>query len=138
MRANRKGKKGASTFFLSAGPILSSISLTTRITTAPSPPTPRTQTTTDDLFDLRTIDYKSNRTAFQTIINKYPEQFSPLQNLCPGLDLILGHMLVLRLGMKVDWTTEMKEWTDKDNRRVGRSMSTFVRMMQTGDAAVDA
>jgi len=32
----------------------------------------------------------------------------------------------------------MKDWTEKDCKHVGRSMAYFLRMFQTGDAAVDA
>jgi len=50
-------------------------------------------------------------------------------------------MLVFRLGVKVedvDWTSDMKKWNEEDCRRVGRSMATIMRMVQTGLMAVDS
>ena len=38
----------------------------------------------------------------------------------------------------VDWTSDMKDWNGEDCRRVGRSMATVMRMVQTGLMAVDA
>ena len=53
----------------------------------------------------------------------------------------MAHMLVLRFGVRmqeVSWVSDMRDWTSEDNRRVGRSMATIIRMVQTGDAACDA
>ena len=38
----------------------------------------------------------------------------------------------------VDWTSDMKDWNEEDCRRVGRSMATVMRMVQTGLMAVDS
>ena len=74
-------------------------------------------------------------------MSKYPKEFAPILELCPKFDIILAHMLVFRLGVKVedvDWTSDMKDWNEEDCRRVGRSMATIMRMVQTGLMAVDA
>jgi len=74
-------------------------------------------------------------------MSKYPDDFAPILELCPKFDIILAHMLVFRLGVKVedvDWTSDMKKWSQLDCRRVGRSMATIMRMVQTGSMAVDA
>ena len=74
-------------------------------------------------------------------MEKYSIQFAPLLDLCPGLDIVFGHMLILRFGFSVkdvSWTNEMIDWTEDDCKSVGKSMATFMRMVQTGDAAVDA
>ena len=74
-------------------------------------------------------------------MSKYPDQFAPIFELCPKFDIILAHMLVFRLGVRVqdvDWTSDMKDWNEEDCRRVGRSMATVMRMVQTGLMAVDS
>ena len=69
-------------------------------------------------------------------MEKYSMQFAPLLELCPGLDIVFGHMLILRFGLSakvVDWTKETKDWTEADYKNVGKSMAYFMRMVQTGD-----
>jgi len=39
---------------------------------------------------------------------------------------------------KVSWLSEMKEWRLEQCRRVGSSLSTFIRKRKTGEAAVNA
>jgi len=39
---------------------------------------------------------------------------------------------------KVDWTLEMTEWGEEENKRVGNNLATFVRNMKTGEHAIDA
>jgi len=39
---------------------------------------------------------------------------------------------------KVDWKSDMKDWSEEDCRRVGCSFATFLRKRKTGDAAVGA
>jgi len=99
---------------------------------------------TDELCKLRSKARRSNKLAqnleaVESIVEKYNTHFAPLLELCPGLTIILAHMLILRFGFSVQdvsWTSELVDWTGEDNRRVGRSMAYFVRMVQTGDAAV--
>jgi len=50
-------------------------------------------------------------------------------------------MLILRFGFPVkdvDWTKETKDWTETDCKIVGKSMAYFMRMVQMGEASVDA
>jgi len=72
---------------------------------------------------------------------KFSLHFSQLLILCPHLDVIIGHMLVLRFGVRVQevsWTSEITDWTEADCRNIGRSMASIIRMVQTGEDAVDA
>jgi len=74
-------------------------------------------------------------------MEKYSMQFAPLLDLCPGLDIVFGHMLILRFGLSVkdvDWTRETKDWTEDNCKNVETSMAYFMRMVQTGEASVDA
>jgi len=84
---------------------------------------------------------ETNLIHIKEVMSKYPDQFAPILELCPKFDIILAHMLVLRLGVQVkdvDWTSDMKDWNEEDCRRVGRSMATIMRMVQTGLMAVDS
>jgi len=84
---------------------------------------------------------ETNLTHIKEVMSKYPDDFSPILELCPKFDVVLAHMFVFRLGVKVedvDWTSDMKDWDEEDCRRVGRSMATIMRMVQTGLMAVDA
>jgi len=84
---------------------------------------------------------ETNLIHIKEVMSKYPDDFAPILELCPKFDVVLAHMLVFRLGVKVedvDWTSDMKDWDEEDCRRVGRSMATIMRMVQTGLMAVDA
>jgi len=75
------------------------------------------------------------------ITKKYDTQFAPLLELCPGLPTIISHMLILRLGFRVgsvDWTLDMKDWSEQDCKNVGRSMATFLRYVQSGEEVIEA
>jgi len=93
------------------------------------------------MFKQRTNDYEKNLTAVKSITGRNKRRFAPLQKDCPGLDIIFAEMLILRLGLSindVDFTKEMKDWSEKDCRNVGKSMATFMRLVQNGEDAVDA
>jgi len=54
--------------------------------------------------------------------------------------MILAYALILRLGMSVkdvEWTMAMTDWSEEDCKRVGRSLATNMRMVQTGEAMID-
>ena len=84
---------------------------------------------------------ESNLLVVQETLKQHITIFAPVLELCPHLDIILAHMLVLRLGWQVkevDFTTKMTEWSEDDCRKVGRSMATFMREFQQGKTAVEA
>ena len=90
---------------------------------------------------LRTNHFERNLWSVEGIVTKHEVQFAPLLERCPGLIIILAHMLVLRFGFfanEVSWITDMKDWTETDFKHVGNSMAYFLRMVQTGEDAVDA
>ena len=90
---------------------------------------------------MQSNDLELNLAAVAAITTKFKTQFTPLLERCPGLSIILAQMLVLRFGfwvIEVNWTNEMKDWTETDFKHVGKSMAYFLRMFQTGVAAVDA
>ena len=93
------------------------------------------------MFKQRTNDYEKNLTAVKSIMEGNKRHFTPLLEPCPGLDIILAEMFVLWLGLTVndvDFTTDMKDWSEKDCRNVGKSMATFMRMVQNGELTIDA
>jgi len=95
----------------------------------------------EEMYKYRSNDFKTNHSIVKNIFLKYESHFRPLLEKCPQLNLILAHMMVLRLGImvnEVSWTSDMKDWTETDLKRVGRSMATILRFVQTGTASVDA
>jgi len=79
--------------------------------------------------------------AIQLVFTKYEDELRPLLDCFPSLDVVLAHMFVMRLGVRVQevsFTSDITNWTEVDCRRVGRSIATILRMVQTGEAAVDA
>ena len=67
--------------------------------------------------------------------------FAPVLELFPNFDVLLAHVLVLRLGMQakdVEFTKKMSEFDEQDCRRVGMSMATFMREFEQGETAVAA
>ena len=94
-----------------------------------------------EIYRRRTNKLEINILQIRQVMSKHPDEFARILELCPKFDLLLAYMLVFRLGMKVqeiDWTSDMKKWSEEDCRRVGRSMATLMRMVRTGLAAVDA
>jgi len=95
----------------------------------------------EEMYSMRSQDFTSNLLWVTRTIDKYDESFAPLLELCPNLSVILGHMLILRLGVRVQevsWTSDMKEWSAEDCKRIGRSIATLIRWVQMGHASVDA
>ena len=115
------------------------------------PPTPTTvlsepvkakmRAIAEEIYKPRTNKVETNLFIIREVMSRYPDDLAPLLKLCPKFDIILAHMLVFRLGVRVqevDWTSDMKDWNEEDCRRVGRSMATVMRMVQTGLAAAEA
>ena len=96
----------------------------------------------EELYALRSRDITVDRLKIKTLMkNTYKDEFAPLLEMCPNLDVILAHMKINRfrfLVQEVLWTSDMTDWSEEDCRRIGRSMATLLRMVQRGDMAVDA
>ena len=62
-----------------------------------------------------------------------------LVELCPQIALIISHVCIVRIGFRAEAVQgSLVEWGDSEARKVGRSMSTFVRYSTTPQMAVDA
>ena len=95
----------------------------------------------EELYAKRSNDVQKNHIEVQEVFKKHDAVLAPLLVLCPSLGIIIAHMLVLRFGFTVkdiDFTSKMTEWGDEDCRRVGASISTIMRFVQTGQTAIDA
>ena len=95
----------------------------------------------EEIYSMRTNDVTKNMLWVSQVVEKHGEAFAPLLELCPHLNIIFAHMLILRFGARVedvDWTSDMTDWAGEECERVGRSMATLLRMVQTGEAAVDS
>jgi len=95
----------------------------------------------EEIYELRTNTVMVNIRNIEEVMSKYPNEFAPIIEYCPNFRIIIAHMLVFRLGLRVqdvDWTSDMKDWNEEDCRRVGRSMATLMRTVQTGLMAVES
>ena len=127
-------------FFLSLGPVTTITSSTSR-NTLTHHNAHNNSKHIEELYDKRSNKAESNLLVVQETLKQHITIFAPVLELCPHLDIILAHMLVLRLGWQVkevDFTTKMTEWSEDDCRKVGRSMATFMREFQQGETAVEA
>ena len=100
-----------------------------------------TQTTTEEIYARKSNKVESNLIAVQQVFKKHHEVLEKVTELCPNLHVVLAHMLVLRLGwqvQEVEFTSQMSEWSERECRRVGRSMATFIRTFQQGETAIEA
>ena len=65
---------------------------------------------------------------------------APVVERCPLITIVLANAMEVRTGFRVQYVpkgTPLKYWTKKDARRVGRSMSTFVRQHTRTEMAVE-
>ena len=95
----------------------------------------------EEIYEAKSNNYKSNFIHVKRIFADNEELFAPLVEHCPVFKIILSHVLVDKFGFrvqKVDWKSDMKDWSEEDCRRVGCSFATFLRKRKTGDAAVGA
>ena len=95
----------------------------------------------EDIYATRSNNYKSNYIHVTRAFEENAELFAPLLEQCPKFKVILSYILEDRLGwrvQKVDWTRKPRDWSGEDCRRVGCSLTTFIRKRKTGDAALSA
>jgi len=95
----------------------------------------------DEVYEIRSNNYKSNFFHIKRIFSENEELVSELMERCPKFREILSHILEDKFGLrvqKVDWTSEMADWGLEECRRVGCSLATFLRKRKTGEHAIDA
>jgi len=89
----------------------------------------------EELYKSKNKDPHRNRASARQLFEQNRQLFATLLLHCPNFDIILSHIMVLRLGMTVqdvDWTSTMTSWREEDCKRVGRSIATFILSVQTG------
>ena len=77
----------------------------------------------EEAYNGRCNRVQSNLLWIKTVFDKNGNKriVTPLLNRCPGFEIILSHMLVLRLGWRVetvDWTIDMKDWSGEVSERL--------------------
>ena len=85
--------------------------------------------------------YVENVAHVQGIFEEEEELLSPLVERCPGFVTILGFILENKFGFRVRQVGKnltLTDWGDEECRRVGCSLSTFIRKRKTGAVAIDA
>ena len=76
----------------------------------------------ETIYDTRSSNFKSNIIHVRRIFAKNEEMITPLLKRYPNFIVILCYILEDKFGLrvrKVDWTLEMKNWSDVECRHVG-------------------
>ena len=95
----------------------------------------------EELYDIRSNNYKSNIIHITRVFDSHAELVAPLLERCPSFKIILSFILEDRMGFrvrKVDWTGDMKSWGLEESKRVGCALATFLRKRKTAEVAVIA
>ena len=93
----------------------------------------------EEVYSFRSNDVANNQFYIKEVFKKHNAVFAPVLELFPKFDLMLAHMLVLRLGWQVNKVeSKISELSVEDCRQVGRSMATFMREFQQGETAIEA
>ena len=95
----------------------------------------------EKIYEERAADHIENVAHVHSIFEEEKELFSSLVERCPGFVTILSFILenrFHRVVREVDKELNLTDWGDEECRRVGCSLSTFIRKRKTGAVAIDA
>jgi len=94
----------------------------------------------EKIYEERAADHIENVAHLHSILEEEKELLSPLVERCPGFVTILSFILENRFHRvrEVDKELNLTDWGDEECRRVGCSLSTFIRKRKTGAVAIDA
>jgi len=95
----------------------------------------------EDIYETRSNNHKSNFTHVKLLFHENEELLAPILVRCPLFREILSYILEDRLGLRikrVSYTSDMKDWQEKECKRVGCALATFLRNRKTGEHAIDA
>ena len=95
----------------------------------------------EKIYEERAADHIENVAHVNSIFEEEKELFSSLVERCPGFVTILSFILenrFHRVVREVDKELNLTDWGDEECRRVGCSLSTFIRKRKTGAVAIDA
>ena len=94
----------------------------------------------EKIYEERAADHIENVAHVNSIFEEETELLSPLVERCPGFVTILSFILENRFHRvrEVDKKLSLTDWGDEECRRVGCSLSTFIRKRKTGAVAIDA
>jgi len=94
----------------------------------------------NEMYAMRTNNVEKNLETVTATIKKYKTFFIPILERCLLVGIMLAHMVVFRFGVRVqdvEWTVDMTEWEESDVKKVGCSVVTLLRYVQTGEAAIE-
>lgn len=77
----------------------------------------------EEVYNTRTSNHKSNFLHINRIFSENTDLFLPLQKCCPKFNVILSFIIEDKFGFRVrpvDWTKDMKDFSEDDCRRIGR------------------
>ena len=93
------------------------------------------------VYELKTSKYGSNLALITLLFAKHEHEvlLAPLLTRCPKFSCIIAEMFVNKLrflAKEVDYQSKMEDWGEEECRKVGMSMSPYLKDTQTGEAAL--
>ena len=93
------------------------------------------------VYELKTSKYDSNLSLITLLFAEHEHEvlLAPLLARCPNFPSIVAEMLVNKLrfsAKEVDFKSRTEDWGEEECRKVGMSMSPYLKDTQTGEAAL--
>ena len=99
------------------------------------------RTLAEETYACRGNNRKGNFQHLKRVFKENEVLLAPTQIICPKFKTILSYLLTDRFGLRVhtvDKDLAIKDWGNDECRKVGVSLTTFIRNRESGAAAVEA
>ena len=93
----------------------------------------------NEVYQLKTNKYGSNLARVKDVFAEHDKLLAPLNTRCPRFSCIIAEILVNKLrfsAKEVDYQSKTEDWGEEECRKVGMSMSPYLKDTQTGEAAL--
>ena len=93
----------------------------------------------NEAYQLKTNKYDSNLSSIKDVFAEHEELLAPLLTRCPMFSCVISEMFVNKLrfsAKEVDYRLKTEDWGVEECRKVGMSMSPYLKDTQTGEAAL--
>ena len=91
------------------------------------------------MYQLKTKKYDSNLENIDRFFAEHDKLLAPLNTRCPKFPSVIAEMLVNKLrfsAKEVGYQSKTEDWGEEECRKVGMSMSPYLKDTQTGEAAL--
>ena len=93
----------------------------------------------NEVYQLKTNKYDSNLASIEVVFAEHDNLLAPLNTRCPRFSSVIAEMLVNKLrfsAKEVGYQSKTEDWGEEECRKVGMSMSPYLKDTQTGEAAL--